>query len=299
MYQKIVKINDTNNAIYKLIQQVRNINYREGIHYLKPTVMKTYEGGKIDRSKKIDLFKFINLKDLHLLDYKTMDKTIESKYDYIIKKDYEMIRDRICDMESDFWNLIRYVQEGSQYERLERIIKKDEKMIQSIDKMNEIFEELIFLCETISHDELLENLTKINEKYDDRNLDNNSDDDDEDENRRREKYKYFTSFLGPCKFAIKHYELFKKELKKEIPQDKWKYLLVIRFIDYNITYYPKRNEQLDYFKYVFPKLFEECPVDDFIMCYNVNFELTMRFDIEKMKDECKFFDYYGITKILD
>lgn len=126
IYQKIVKINDTNNDIYKLIQKVRNVNYREGIEYLKPTVMKTYEGGKNDISKKIDLFKFNNLKESQLIDYK-IDKIMETKYDYIVKKDYEKIRDRICDMKSEFWHLIRFIQKGSQYERLERIIKKDEK----------------------------------------------------------------------------------------------------------------------------------------------------------------------------
>jgi len=254
--------------------------------------------------------------------FKGVYKQMDMKYKYIIDKDYEKIRDRICDMKYICWDLIRVIQNGSQYERIEKIIKKDKIMTDAIDKINEIFKELTFICETIQYNELLDNLIKINVKYDKNNPirepQENEDSGDceyveagqimdiidkeiEEEKKdpdyiRKEKYGYFTSFLMPCKVAIKNYELFKNELNKEILEDKWKYMLVIRFIDYNLGYYPKRKEKIDYFEYVFPELFKNCPVDDFLICFNVNFELTIRYDIEKLKDEVNFFDYYGITK---
>jgi hypothetical protein len=319
IYHEIVHVNDKESEIYKLIQKVRGINYRESMQNTKSILTKKYNGGKYDSmpvessinlfnkpDQKIDLFKFNDNLNYNIFNYKHINK-MEPRLEFILNKDYVQIRDYICKIKEDFCNHMMVFRKEDKFILIEKIIKKDPIYIDIIDKINIFFKDLIFLYETIEPNVLLENLKIINAKYAkydtcNSNSDNDSDtesesvsDDEIEDNamtKAKQQYSFFTStFTSPCMSAFKKYELFKTELKKEIPKDKWKYLYCTLLINNDIYHYPSRHEKLEYLKYLFPSLFENCPVNDFIMLFNIHFETIIRYEKDKLRENPDFVDF--------
>jgi hypothetical protein len=57
--------------------------------------------------------------------------------------------------------------------------------------------------------------------------------------------------------------------------DKWKSIYCAWLLNTQINYHHKENH-INIFSYMFPKLFNEYPIEKFIMMFNINLEYNLR-----------------------
>lgn len=300
IFQNLIKVTDTNNEIYKLIDNARKINSQQIINNSKNLLTKIYHGGLYRNNeqiininnifdKKIDFFK-LNL-DKNIKDFKYKEAIYimneESQLKFIKNKNYMEILNYIKNIYSLNFKLCGNF-DIDNYKTIEEITKQNPILLDTIKQFNQIFEELEFLYDTISPKELIKNLKKI----DKRNILNKIEDtgklmsDEEikelDDAEKIPDIKYFTGTIDSVFNG--NYDKFKNVTKKNIPEDKWRGIYCAWFLEIGLNYHFK-DDTLKFYKYIFPDLFKKYPINDFVMLFNIDTEYNIRIKNKKFEDE--------------
>lgn len=286
IFQNLIKVTDTNNEIYKIIDNARKINSQQIINSSKNLLTKIYHGGLYRNmiNKKIDFFKLNLDKDFK---YKEAIYIMneESQLKFIKDKNYMEILYYIKKLYSTNFKLCGNF-DIDNYKTIEEITKQNPKLLDTIKQFNQIFEELEFLYDSISPKELIKNLKKI----DKRNILNKIEDtgklmSDEkikelDDAEKIPDIKYFTGTIDSVFNG--DYDKFKNVTKKIIQEDKWRGIYCAWFLEIGLNYHFK-DDTLKLYKYIFPDLFKKYPINDFIMLFNIDTEYNIRLKNKKCK----------------
>ncbi len=274
IFQNLIKITDTDNEIYKLIENVRKINSQKILSNTKSLLIKEYIGGKLDlESKKVDLFT-LNL-DKHNIfpqqTYKTMD--------------YNKILYYIDDIENKRLKLFS-VFYADNFKNIEEITKQNSIFIDTIKQANIIIDELINLYDTIEPIELIKNLKKIDKRYIFNEYTKDIDEYTDEqliELDEIEKTPNISNFLKHMEsiFIKEDYKKYKNIIKKTITSDNWKGIYCAWWLNIGLNY-KYREESIKFYKYIFPKIFELYPIEYFIIMFNIESE---HFERQKCNDD--------------
>jgi hypothetical protein len=276
IFQNLIKITDTHNDTYKIIENVRKINSQKILLDTKSLIIKEYSGGRIE-SKKIDLF------TLNLDKYKIYDKTMVDRLQFIKDNDYVKILYYIDAIQNKKFKLFSTFHLDN-FKNIEEITKQNQIFINIIKECNTIIDDLIYLYESIDPIILIKNLKKIDKRY---IFNEKTKDVDEYTDEQLKELDEIEKEPDISNF-IKHMELiFIKEqykkyniIKKTIEKDKWNGIYCAWWLNIGLNYKYK-EETIKFFKYIFVKLFELYPIEDFITMFNIESEYFMR---QKSKD---------------
>lgn len=297
IFQNLIKVTDTNNEIYKLIENVRKINSQQVLTNTKNLLLKEYSGGYykeeynndvLVNNKKIDYFTF-NFDTIikhNIIKYNKMEDNLP----FIKNKDYKSILYYLYDVRILFFDSLLIFRD--EYNDIIEISNKNKKYIDVIQKCKNIFDELIYLYDTINPLELVSEFEKIykeqitedgesgfneNGEYigytNTYNSDNNSENDLD--------LPYMNDFINTIKLTMTHfYEEYKQLTKKTINSDKWNGLYCAWLINLLINYHD-RESRLKFYKFIFPDLFDKYPIEELIILLNIRTEYHLR---QKNKD---------------
>jgi hypothetical protein len=182
----------------------------------------------------------------------TFDKEIEIDDTYIIMDVKEFINKRI------YRNIKKYILEcfdrfnkiynifyKNEVDTIVKMTQNDEEIKELVRECNIMFENLMYLYDTIPYNDLYNNL--FFSKHDN----------------------FYIMFTNRMKLQhTEEYEMFKKEIKSEIPLDKWRCIYIVWLMNCNI-FFNRRYESYKLLKFLFPKLFETYPIDDFFKLMNI------------------------------
>jgi hypothetical protein len=164
--------------------------------------------------------------------------------EFINKRIYSNIKKYILEC-YDRFNVIYNIFYKDEVDTIVKITLNDEERKNLVRECEIMFENLMYLYDTIPQNEMYKKLTS--KKYDNFN----------------------TMFINRMKLLhTEYYEMFKEEFEKEIPLDTWRCIYVIWLINSNV-FFNKRYESYKLLKFLFPKLFEIYHVDDFLMLMNI------------------------------
>ena len=266
------------------MSNVRKINSQQILSDTKSLLIKEYIGGKLELdNKKIDLFT-LNLDNDNILKSQ-IDNNMDNKLKFIKDRHYMKILNYIDNIENKIYKLTS-IFHGDDYKIIEEVVKQNPIFLNAIKEFNDIFEELIYLYENIPPLELIKNLKAL----DKRNIIDDIIGDDElltDEQIKElddlEKIPDIRRFTRSIESLYNNdYNRFKLMNKRTISEDKWKCIYCVWWLDLKINYHDK-DDKIRFYKYIFPKLFEMYPIEDFVMMFHIDQEYFIR----EKKKKCK------------
>jgi hypothetical protein len=163
---------------------------------------------------------------------------------YIDKRSYSKIEKYIQECFKRFHEI--YIQFfENEITTITKITLNDINIKNLISESKIMFENLIYLYNKIPHDELYDKL------------------------KFKENVNFVSIFINRMKsYHTSDYEMYKKEFESEISSDKWSCIYISWLINSNV-FFNKRYENYKLLKLLFPKLFEEYPIDDFLRLMNI------------------------------
>jgi hypothetical protein len=278
IFQNLIKITDTDNEIYKLIESVRKINSQKILSDTKSLIIKEYVGGKLDlKNKKVDLFT-LDLNKLNILKQQTYNIMDYNIMDYNIM-DYNKIMYYIDDIENKRLKLFS-IFDIDNFKNVEEITKQNSIFIDTIKQADTIMNELINLYDTIEPIEIIKNFKNFDKRY---IFNEKTKDVDEytDEQLKEleeiEKTPDISNFIKHMEliFIKEQYKKYNNIIKKTITYDNWKGIYCAWWLNIGLNY-KYRDESIKFYKYIFPKIFELYPIEDFIIMFNIESEHFIR-----------------------
>jgi hypothetical protein len=76
-------------------------------------------------------------------------------------------------------------------------------------------------------------------------------------------------------FIKEQYKKYNNIIKKTITSDNWKGIYCAWWLNIGLNY-KYRDESIKFYKYIFPKIFELYPIEDFIIMFNIESEHFIR-----------------------
>ena len=211
---------------------------------------------------------------------------MEDKLPFIKNKDYKSILHYLYDTRILFYDSLLIFKD--EYNDIIEITNKNKKYIDIIQKCKNIFDELIYLYDTINPLELVLELEKIykekitenesesgfneNGEYIGYINDNNNDD--------KEDLPYMTDFINTIKLTMTQYHEEYKQLTKKTINNKWNGIYCAWLMNLVINYH-HRESQLKFYKFIFPELFSQYDIEEFLILLNIRTEYHLR---QKNKD---------------
>jgi len=255
IFQNLIKVTDTENDIYKMIENVRKINSQKILHDAKSLIIKEYVGGKLKTNEQTSKFEVFTL---DLKKYGTDEKNY--KLHFMKNIDYEQILHYIDQTEDKRFKLFSLFH-FDDFKNIEDITKQNPRFTKTIEQCNEIFVELEYLYDSTDPQELIANLKK--------NPENST------------KICNFMKNIGPV-FTGNNYKKFEHIRKKTFSDSDWKGIYCGWWLNIGLNY-KYSSESLKFYKYIFPKLFASYPIDDFITMFNIESECVQN---ECDQNEC-------------
>jgi hypothetical protein len=226
---------------------------------------------------------------------------MEQKLGFVKNRNYREIINYIYNLEKKILDLYANFSHKDDFQKIEQVIKRNPSYISAINEFNLIFEELVYLYDTIPPNELVTNLQAI----DKRNFALEDDvkeltDLEIEELDRMDTIPDIRNFTNLIEEALKiDSNKFNNHLKKKIRIDNWNGLYCGWFLNIKINYHHK-NDTLKFMKYIFPELFEKYPIEDYITMFHIQLEYYIREEKQKCKDsENDSYDSYDSYDDMD